>query len=249
MVGCEVTTAITYADGLSPMNVMLSDAKHGLPFDAEACFRDAQLLVIDNFEWKADLEVIRAALVAKKRAFKAPFIESEPSADVADELLTLGHDACWLFAKLYPTFRCVETRTSFRPMITGPEPMHFDTYGGESPLVTAYINVSNEPRVYGIGPNFPQLVAKDPMFMRSLAKEEGADLSYALRVRAVAGLGPLGPDAPRHRVELAPGAIWFFNAKMVSHEVIHGTGTFGVSWEVPGCGAPMQADLLQGVLA
>ncbi len=116
-------------------------------------------------------------------------------------------------------------------------------------MVTAYINVSAVPRVYSIGPNFPMLVREQPDVMRELVKKEGvgADLSYAIRQRTAEGLPPLGEKTPRHRVELAPGAIWFFNAKTVSHEVIHGTGAFGISWEVPSCGALMQADLLKGL--
>lgn len=242
-------TSVAYDAGLSRLNVLLHAARHGLPVDAEECFRDAQLLAIDGIAWLADLDLIRSALVRKRRKFKAPFIDEEPPAPVRDELLRLQRHACELFSHLYPTFRSTETRVSFRPMITGPEPLHFDTYGGEAPMVTAYINVSNEPRVYGIGPNFPALVRDHGDVLRRLAEGEPTnDLSYVLRQRTAEGIGPLGADAPRHRVEFAPGAIWFFNAKTVSHEVIHGTGAFGISWEVPGCGAPMQAELLQEML-
>ncbi|HWI09772.1 MAG TPA: hypothetical protein VNU48_00420 [Burkholderiaceae bacterium] len=238
-----MNTAFKFAEGAGQVLIGRHELLGGL--DCEQVFKDAGLLAIDGIAWDADMSVIRSALVNKKRAFKAPFIEHEPSEAVSDELHRLGDHARRLFAELYPTFTATEVRTSFRPMITGPEPLHFDSYGGESPMVTAYINVSDEPRVYGIGPNFPTLVETQPMFMHSLAKDVGMDLSYALRQRTASGLGPLGPDAPRHRVEFAPGAIWFFNAKTVSHEVIHGTGAFGISWEVPGCGAPMQADLLE----
>ncbi len=244
-----MSTAFKWAEGAGPLAVHRADQLQTA--QAEEYFRNAGLLVVDGMPWAADLKLIRTALVKTKRAFKAPFIEKDPPKLVRKELRKLQAHAERLFAQLYPSFKSVETRVSFRPMITGPEPLHFDTYGGSAPLVTAYINVSKEPRVYGIGPNFPTLVREQPDVMRELAEIDGLlvvdDLSYSIRQCTADNRGPLGPDAPRHRVEFAPGAIWFFNAKTVSHEVIHGTGALGLSWEVPGCGALMQADYLKGL--
>lgn len=240
-------TTFKPAEGAGPFVVHRADQLHGVGF--ERAFKESTLMVIDGMSWDADFDLIRSALVKTHRGFKAPFIEKEPPKPVRRELHKLADHADRLFRQLYPSFKPTETRTSFRPMITGPEPLHFDTYGGEAPMVTAYINVSNVPRVYGIGPSFPMLVRMQPTALQQLVWEVGvgADLSYAIRQRTADGLPPLGTGAPRHRIELAPGAIWFFNAKTVSHEVIHGTGALGISWEVPGCGAPMQADLLKGL--
>lgn len=209
----------------------------------EIAFLNHNMLVIDDTEWDTDLKVIRSALVKKRREFKASFIEHGPSREVNKELRRIIRHANRLFAQLYPTFNSIEERTSFRPMVTGPEPLHFDTYGGPNPMVTAYINVSTVPRIYGVGPNFPMLVRDQPAAMRRMLalSDDPADLSYVLREHPESPL----VDASRHRVEMAPGAIWFFNAKTVSHEVIYGTGVVGISWEVPGCGAAKQADLLK----
>ncbi len=241
-----MSTTIKIAEGAGPVVIHRADQLQGVDF--EAAFRESMLTVIDGVVWDADMALIRSALVAKRREFKAPFIEKEPSKEVRKQVRNLCAHAERLFAQLYPSFESVETRTSFRPMITGPEPLHFDTYGGDAPLVTAYINVSDVPRVYRIGPSFPMLVRDQPDVMRKLVKEPGSvDLSYFIRQLTAAGLPPLGKDAPRHRVDLAPGSIWFFNAKTVSHEVVFGTGAVGISWEVPGCGAAMQNDLLKGL--
>ncbi len=249
MVGTEAvnSTTIKSAAGAGPAGIHRADQLRGP--DYERAFKESMLTVVDAVPWDADMVTISRALVKTHRGFKAPFIEKEPPKLVRKELRKLTEHAERLFKQLYPNFEATEIRTSFRPMITGPEPLHFDTYGGEAPMVTAYINVSAVPRVYGIGPSFPMLVRDEPEVMRLLVKKEGvgADLSYAIRQRTAEGLPPLGKDAPRHRIELAPGSIWFFNAKTVSHEVIHGTGALGISWEVPESGAPMQADLLKGL--
>lgn len=227
--------------------IHVADSVHVLQIDPEQLFKQGDMLVIDHAVWwLSSLEIIQTALVKKHREFKAPFIEHEPPKEVRKELRLLTKEVEAMFPKLYPNFKAGEVRTSFRPMITGPEPLHFDTYGGET-MVTAYVNVANEPRIYNVGPSFHSLLHSHPLFMRALAKDHKTDdLSYALRQLTADGRGPLGPDAPRHRVELAPGAVWFFNAKTVSHEVVRGTGALGISWEVPGA-APTQADMLKGL--
>ncbi len=219
---------------------------HAAP--AAELFENHCLLVVDNVPWQADLDVIRSGLIKKRREFKAPYSEGEAAKPVRKQVRNIIEHAGKLFAELYPSYKSIEERTSFRPMITGPEPLHFDTYGGQNPMVTAYVNVSSVPRVYHIGPTFPMLLQSHPDQMREawkLAMLRGdTDVSYILR----SDLGPLGREAPRHTVELAPGAIWFFNAKTVSHEVVYGEGAVGISWEVPDCGAKLQPALMQEML-
>lgn len=240
------------------MNHVIVDGP-GVSGAAEQAFLDSKLFVCGPLDWQCDMGVIRRALVDKRRAFKEPFIEHPPKPPVQKEIQRLIGHAKTLFPTLFPSFkvltrpnfrRSVMERASFRPMITGPEPLHFDTYGGTAPLVTAYINVSDEPRIYNIGPNFPEILVTHASLLRQLRdakakKGEPLDVSYELRQMGQDGEGPLGKKAPRERVELPPSTIWFFNAKTVSHEVVFGRGAVGVSWEVPDCGAKMQADYLR----
>ena len=244
---------ITKAPDLNCSVVIDSGAEYPAAL-AETIFRGHGMLVLDDVPWSADINMIRTVLVKKRRAFKDPFNEKEPPKLVRKEIRKLVADAETLFTKLYPNFKPLadDRRLSFRPMITGPEPIHFDTYGGLSPLVTAYINVSRVPRVYNIGPNFADLVREQPDVMREMMKiaekEDRADLSYVIRQHTVENKPPLDKQTPRHRVELAPGSIWFFNAKTVSHEVVYGEGAVGVAWEVPDCGARMQNEILKEML-
>jgi hypothetical protein len=243
-----VGTEVILAPELGPTVIVGSSVIQMTPY-AEEVFLSHEMLVVDGIPWGADLEVIRGGLVKKRRAFKAPYLERVPTITIAREVEKLLDDAKRVFPMLYPNFKSIEERTSFRPMITGPEPLHFDSYGGLNPMVTAYINVSRVPRVYAIGANLPMLVREMPNVMRAWVKAaKKLDVSYVLRKATEAGEGPLGPKAPRHKVELAPGAIWFFNAKTVSHEVVYGEGAVGISWEVPDCGAQMPADILKGLL-
>lgn len=240
-----MSTEVKWAEGLTRDLVRV---REGLTPGAERIFLAHEMLVIDDLDWHADLGVIRSGLVPKHRAFKADYIEKPPTREVQREVDRVIEHAKQLFLVLYPDFDSIEERTSFRPMITGPEPLHFDSYGGKNPMVTAYINVSNEPRVYRISHNFQQLVDLHPDMVRAAYKERKKpedDASYPIRMRTMAGKPPLDPNAPRHEVRLAPGAIWFFNAKTVSHEVVYGTGAIGISWEVPGCGAKLQHDILK----
>lgn len=217
----------------------------------EQVFINSRMLVIDEVPWDADVGVLHGALSKKKRAFKEPFNEGPPPAHVQKQIDNVIANAKALFPVLYPDFKSIMERVSWRPMVTGPEPLHLDTTHNDAPLVTAYINTSPEPRVYNIGPNLPMLLRGHPKEMKALFEKSRTsgkplDVSYALR--QILPDGPLGKAAPRHRVELAPGAIWFFNAKTVSHEVVFGRGAIGISWECPGCGAKSQAELFKEML-
>lgn len=223
--------------------------------DPAQVFIDSQMLVVEGEFWDADMKVLHGALSTKKRAFKEPFNEGVPKREVQEQIGRMTAHATRVFRELYPNFKPIMERVSWRPMVTGPEPLHLDTTHNDAPLVTAYINISPEPRVYNIGPNLPMLLRDHPDTMRALIKKPRnpevprvpLDVSYALR--QMLPDGPLGSKAPRHRVELAPGAIWFFNAKTVSHEVVYGRGAIGISWECPGCGAKSQAELFKEMLA
>ncbi len=222
--------------------------------NAEEVFRRAQMLVIDDTIWDADIALIQSALIHRRRAFKAPFTVGDPSPELTHELKRLGAHADRLFKTLYPSFKPIERRDSFRQLITGPEPLHYDTHprmaGTEMAFVTSFVNVSKVPRVYNISHNFERLVQLDSKLMQTILKNAGKnidDLSYALRSRTVSGLAPLGPKAPRHRVELAPSSIWFFNPKTVSHEVVYGEGAMSFSWVVPETGALSQRQIMETI--
>ena len=244
-------TVVEWDDRLSDTNVIVAPrGLSGWPLNvlAKDAFLDHRLLVIDGHDWGNALGIIQAhGLDPRRRRFKGPFIEHKPPEDVrqAVDAILIGANA--LFLELFGWPAAI-AHSSFRPMITGPEPLHYDSYGGEHPLVTAYVNVSAEPRVYRIGWNFEQLVDACPEGVRAAMAQRRLptdDIAWSLRKRTERGEGPLGPKAPRHTVRLAPGAIWFFNAKTVSHEVVHGTGAVGMGWQVPTSGAELQHDILR----
>lgn len=209
-------------------------------------FRRAELLVIDGIDWDCDLAVIRSGLTSKHRVFKAAFKVEPVAAEVWKELDRMDAHADRVFAQLYP-FRDATRSGSFRPMITGPEPLHFDTYGDAVVPITAFVNVAATARKYCISYSLPSLMRRDPEMMLTVVDECSGkldDLSYRIRVRTVNGEPPLGKDAPRHRLDLAPGSMWFFNAKTVSHEVVYGEGAMGYSWAVS-TGAATQAQIVE----
>jgi hypothetical protein len=244
-----MSTRVIYDERLPRENVVFTHASDMPPPSlAERLFLDHQLLVIDGIDWGEPLRVIQErGLEGKSRAFKDPFISDRPAPEVQDAVDAILRAIKELYPLLY-TWKPTIAHSSFRPMITGPEPMHYDSYGGEHPLVTAYMNVSTEPRTYCISYTFEQLLAAHPEETRAAYRERKRpddDASYPIRMRTQRGKGPLGHDAPRHTVHLAPGAIWFFNAKTVSHEVVYGAGAIGIGWEVPDSGAELQRATLK----
>jgi hypothetical protein len=208
-------------------------------------YRRGHMIIVDDMQWDADFAILRSGLIKRWRPFKTAFESRKATPEVMREFNRLGAHATRLFHRVFPEFIAVgERRDSFRPMITGPEPLHFDTYLQEHSLVTSLTNVSEVPRVYNLGPTFEELVMHNAAEMRRVVKMchgKLDDMSVQLRVP---GRPPLS-DAPRHRVELAPGSIWFFNAKTCSHEVVYGEGAAGFTWVVSNTGAETQRDLMR----
>lgn len=215
-------------------------------------FRRSEMLILDNVPWRADMGVIRSGLHGRRRKFKEPFQDEPTDLEVEAEIRKMVAQADELFAELFPDFDDVEhlNEWDFRPMITGPEPLHYDSrpHIPELSLVTAFINVSDVPRIYGVGPSLPQIVSWDPHRMASITRDArrlyNGDVSMPLRKLTAKGMGPLGAEAPKHRLELAPGSMWIFNAKTVSHEIVYGEGAIRRAWMVHKCGIPQQPDIL-----
>lgn len=217
--------------------------------DAEKIFRDSLVLVLDDVDWHADMQLMRSCLIPRRRKFKESFRTEEPSDTLLVELERMGTQADALVAKLYPSFEFGVRRDSWRPMITGPEPLHFDTYPMDTPMITSFVNVSNVPRVYNLGKNLEELVRDDRALMQEIFSKECKgkidDLSIRLRARTMQELPPLDSNSPRDRVEFAPGSIWFFGAKTVSHEVVYGEGAMSFSWPVLNSDKPMQREIME----
>lgn len=240
-------TAIELSRDLGTTVHLCGSIQQAVALVPSALFSQAHVLVIDDIPWRASLDVIRTGLDAQHRKHKAPWATHAPAANVAAELEALVAEVQTLFGQLYPTSTAVWFKSVFRPMITGPEPLHFDTYEeDDGPRVAAFLNVSSVPRIYNVGATLYQLVERDHRFIRALwdGVPEHDNFSLYLRKRGSKGLPPLDPSAPRHRVEFAPGAIWFFNAKTVSHEVIYGEGALSCHWLVPGM-AELQSAIIQ----
>lgn len=218
--------------------------------NAADIFRRSEMLVIDGIEWDG-MEEARKGLTPVKRGFKSPFkcksVPQEASAGL--ERMTLQADQ--IFAAIYPTIQVAKRDNSFRPMITGPEPMHFDTYDKPLSVITSFVNLSDKARRYRVGPSFETLVATQAEAMREVIAECKGDLvnlSFVIRNRTRDNQPPICRATSYHSVEFAPGAIWFFNAKTMSHEVIYGDGALGFGWDVINSGAPTQVDLVKGLL-
>lgn len=222
--------------------------EEAIALSPSAIFRRAEMLVIDNVAWTANLDIIQSGLRKRPRKFDTSFDDSAQDPAVLKEVEKLQQQADVVFDRLYPDFHVTERMGGFRPMITGPEPMHFDTrpQAAAVPFVTSFINISLASRVYKIGPNLYQLTSWYPKKIRQIRGNKD-DVSYELRTLTMNGRGPLGGDVPKHRVSLAPGAIWFFDAKTVSHEVVYGEGAVFRAWCVPSCGVPQQPEILAGL--
>ena len=240
-----VGTQIMIAPELRRNVFLYADRDAAIADDPWAHFCASDMIAIDGIEWPM-LEEVRRGLIDRRRPFKKPFHppDIDPAVTAAMSAILCAADE--LFADLFPDVTVEERTSSFRPMITGPEPLHFDTFEVVQPVVIAFINLATTPRRYRVGHSFPDLVRDQPDTMREIAKRcNGTNLSYHIRCLTVNDHPPMPKSGPAHSIEFAPGAIWFFCPKTGSHQIVHGRGAIGRSWILPAGCAPLQEDHME----
>ncbi len=234
-------TKVVVAKSLAPTVFVYDGLAAALADDPARHFCSSHVIVIDGIEW-SDFAVASKGLIRERRQFKGPFHPDEIPAEIAKGLTGMVKEIDSVFAQLFPNHVRQDMSSSFRPMITGPEPMHFDTYEAPIPIAVSFTNLANTPRVYRVGPTFQELIKRQPEVMKWIGAKH---TSYRIRELTMANRPPLPKNSPAHHVEFAPGSIWFFNTKTASHEVVYGEGALGVSWTLPDMPALTQEQMLR----
>lgn len=210
-------------------------------------FNASHVVIVDGIDWPGMAD-IQAGLIPEQRKFKSSFHPDViPNPEITWRGMDLMVAACTdLFERMFPK-QLGPRHSSLRPMITGPEPMHFDSYAVKPTVLTSFINIAPTPRRYRFGPTFAALLAEQPDAMRAIVKKctDLGSISYEIRENTAKDQLPLPSSAAAHVVEFAPGTMWFFNGKTASHEVVYGEGAMGISWELINSPAQTQLDLIK----
>lgn len=209
-----------------------------LPARAADLLHEPALLAVDGHPWSRPLDDLRRYREDRDRAYDSPFSAGRP-AGLAAALEPFYADVEALFGRLYGgRYEPVGRGRCWRPAVTRGEPMHFDTsYTPGVTLITAFVNVDTEPREYGVSHTLPWLAAHRAAEVKALHAAAGeaphpSRTMSVLRRATLDGRGPLAPAAPRHVVKFAPGAVWFFDPKLLSHEVRFGRCAVSYIWHV-----------------
>ena len=213
---------------------------------------DGNMLVIDGIDWRADFDPIRRALKPRQRKFEGRFNNGQPPPDAATEIDLLCEQARELFRSLFPGWRVKKSPTSWRNLRTGPEPMHFDTYDPKGcSLLHGFMNVDTTTREYLVSWRLSDLRRDEPGLLRYLWKacaHDPRNFSIEMRRRWCERESPFDGHIPAHQVDLAPKSIWFFDPKLILHQVIRGSGLVTVTFHVTNSGAPLQEDIIGGMI-
>lgn len=228
------------------------DTINNIGLRAEDIAKDG-LLIIDEYNWDFDWKILRKVLDRTQRYMHQPFINKSIPSDIRKQIQKVKIQLEELFHKLYPNYEYMPRNgKSVRPLMTGPEPMHFDTFDtdGKTPL-TAYINIDTQPRIYAIGHTFEYLTTNyDSFFKKHIIpvwKKTKQTPGNLVRAATSANIGPLKYDSPKHYILFEPKSVWFFNPKLVSHEVVYGGGTICSSWWLTNVDFPTQEDLVSAI--
>ena len=217
--------------------------------DAQARMRDFYhapgILVLDDAIDPDWIERLRTGLSDQPRAFMDAFIDDKlpENADYKDAWKRtrkrIKRIGTALFGYELPMDALAH---SIRNMLTTDEPLHFDTYPVECGTfpVMGGTNFDVKPRIWRVGPNFPDACADDLDWTEAeIAKlAAGKSAGLPMRTKGLKGEGPLRPGIPLHEVHFAPGSVWFANPKTLAHQIYYGNGVVFCQWDVREEGRP-----------
>ena len=225
-------------NSLLPTEIVSFDLSKDTPHDVVPVIERGGLVAFDNVPW---LKTLPKQQEWKVRRFGQPFSKKEEK--LSDDVYEMLDAVKEFFTSLFPTLVApVETRKSFRPMISCGEPLHYDTfYRDGHRAITAYANLSDHPRYYSVSFTFPELMKRhEHLVLKTVGDGKGSVLKTRsevvslLRDRGRLNLGPLCDDiAMKHFIAFAPRSIWIFDPFELSHELLYGECAMCYSWISP----------------
>ncbi len=210
--------------------------------EARRIYHSPGIIVVDNAIGEPILSGLREGLSDYRRKFKEKFNHGLPTTDTfkaayegaSARITELTRQ---LFGYELPEY----SAPSYRPLITENEPLHYDTYEvecGKFSLMSV-LNFDVRPRAWNVGPSFREMCRDSGKDVEEILKTKraGESPSVPLRSAGLRGTGPLRDGLPLHRIEFAPGAVWFANPKTVSHQITYGGGAYFEQWtlDTPDC--------------
>lgn len=204
------------------------------------------IVVIDNLVWNYDKKLVQKNLEHNCRIFDGEFKTISPLPEVMTELKLIQNQIAILVKEIFSAYSYERNGhgIGYRPMVTGPEWMHFDTKPVDKMALTCYLNLDNLPRIYKISHTFPWLIKNERKAMTKLKKAESF-YPVTIRANTIKNKGVINNRTPKHTILFDPGTIWFFNPHMVSHEVVFGRGAMGQSWWVLNSKCKTQTELME----
>lgn len=210
-----------------------------LALNPSKIIENAGILVIDNIDWKFNFNKIQKGL--KNRTFReydSKFVDKNLDIEIVNELRKGQQEVFDIFKQLFPNYKYKDRgkySLGLRNMITGPEPMHFDTKPYDQLILTSYINLDTQPRIYKISYTFKYLIETYPRWMKKL-KALNKNIPREMREITIKNKGRLTNKSPKHIAIFSPKTLWFFDPQLIAHEVIFGRGTMAQTWFVTNFG-------------
>lgn len=196
------------------------------------------IIVVDNVIGEPLLTGLREGLSDYRRKFKEKFNFGRPETET---FKAAYHDTVERMTELTRMLFGYDLKDggtmSYRPLITTDEPLHYDTYDVECGKMSlmSVLNFDVRPRVWHVGPSFREICRDSAADIEEILKKKkpGESPSVPIRSAGLRGFGPLKEGTPLHKVEFAPGAVWYANPKVISHQIVYGGGAHFQQWDIP----------------
>lgn len=195
------------------------------------------IIVVDNVMGEPILTGLREGLSDYRRKFKENFNFGRPETESFKLAYSPAVERITELTRMLFGYDLKDGGTmSYRPLITTDEPLHYDTYDvecGQMALMSV-LNFDIRPRVWNVGPTFREICRDSAADIEEILKKKkpGESPSVPIRSAGLKGFGPLKAGTPLHRIEFAPGAVWYANPKTISHQIVYGGGAHFQQWNI-----------------
>ena len=139
----------------------------------------------------------------------------------------ISGDIITIARQLFPTYRILKSKITWRFSETGGQDLHLDSYGkrDEEWRLRMFFNMDYIPRIWNTSYPLDTLVKK---YYKSLGFGEHSDVhadDFIRRASKALFGGPQKPGRdkfPHHCVKVAPKTMWLAQSQLIPHQIIYG---------------------------
>ena len=202
-------------------------------------YENPGIIVLENVLEISLINRLREGLENQSRAWKDDFriVSKEQSPDLIEAQIEARRLILEITQNIFGYDLPKKHSTSYRPMISKDEPMHYDTgfIACGTMHLMSILNFDTKPRHWKTSLSFYELITLQSSYLKNILINDTREIPPSAKIREYSRNDPSSPLTSKdliHDIKFAPNTLWFANPKAISHQLVFGRGMFLNSWHV-----------------